>query len=40
MSGNRYRAIDPWHYRYLNANNATMAAADELINEPERHLMT
>ena len=38
MAGNRFRYVDFWHFRYLNAENQT--SADEIINEPERHLLT
>lgn len=38
MAGNRFRYVDYWHFRHLNAESQT--AADEIINEPERHLLT
>ena len=38
MAGNRFRYIDYWHFRFLNADN--QSAADEIINQPESHLLT
>jgi len=38
MAGNRFRHIDYWHFRFLNAD--SQSAADEIINEPERHLLS
>ena len=38
MAGNRFRYIDYWHFRYINADQQT--SADEIINEPERHLLS
>lgn len=38
MAGNRFRYIDYWHFRFIDAENQT--SADEIINEPERHLLT
>ena len=38
MAGSRFRYVDYWHFRFLNAEN--QSSADEIINEPERHLLT
>ena len=40
MTTNRTRLIDLWHASYYSGINATNNAADEIINEPERHLLT
>ena len=40
MAGNRTRLIDYALVRHLNSDDATNRAADEIINEPERHLLT
>jgi hypothetical protein len=40
MAGNRFRMLDSWHFGYYAADNATAHAADEIINTPEKHLMT
>lgn len=40
MSGYRFRVIDSWTFRYLNKENAHTRAADEIIETPEKHLMT
>ena len=40
MASNRYRNIDSWHFAPLNNIDATNAAADELIDQPEKHLLT
>ena len=40
MAGNRFRPIDNWHSRFLNTSFEQSRPADEIINEPERHLLT
>ena len=40
MAGNRFRTIDYWHFRYINTDTATTLAADEIIDTPEKHLLT
>ena len=40
MAGNRFRYVDYWHSRFLNASSQESRAADEIINEPERHLLS
>jgi hypothetical protein len=40
MAGNRFRYVDYWHFKFINSNAETSRAADEIINEPERHLLT
>ena len=40
MAGNRFRVIDYWHFSFADKHNATMTAADEIIETPEKHLMT
>ena len=40
MSGLRLRLIDPWYYTDVIKDNATQRAADEIINTPEKHLLT
>ena len=40
MAGNRFRFIDYWHFSHVTCDNATARAADEIINEPEKHLLT
>ena len=40
MAGDRFRAIDSWHFRFLNKDNETQRAADEIIDTPDKHLMT
>lgn len=41
MAGNRFRYVDYWHFRHLNTENIEASkAADEIIAEPERHLLT
>lgn len=41
MAGNRFRYVDWTHSRYLNSNDkATSRAADDIINSPEKHLLT
>lgn len=41
MAGNRFRYVDYWHFRHLNSQDSeTIKAADEIISEPERHLLT
>ena len=40
MAGNRFRYVDYWHSRFLNSTSEQSKAADEIINEPERHLLT
>jgi hypothetical protein len=40
MSGYRFRTIDSWSFRYLNKDNATSRAADDIIETPEKHLLT
>ena len=39
MAGNRFRYVDYWHFRYLNET-ASQKAADEIIANPETHLLT
>ncbi len=38
--GDQHRLIDSWHFSYLTSDNATSRAADEIIEDPERHLLT
>ena len=40
MAGNRFRYVDYWHFRTVESNSATQTAADEIINAPEKHLLT
>lgn len=40
MSGKRFRPIDFWNYSYFNSDSATIRAADEIINKPDKHLLT
>lgn len=39
MAGNRFRYVDYWHFRYLN-DASSQKAADEIIANPETHLLT
>lgn len=40
MAGNRFRVVDSWHHAFINSDNATVRAADEIIEQPEKHLLT
>ena len=40
MAGNRFRYVDYWHSRFLSSSSQESKAADEIINEPERHLLS
>ncbi len=40
MAGNRQRFVDSWHSGFLQEDSATQRAADVIINEPERHLLS
>ena len=40
MAGNRFRYVDYWHSRFMNADSQTAKAADEIISQPEKHLLT
>jgi len=41
MAGNRFRYVDYWHFRHLNStDHDATKAADEIINNPESHLIT
>lgn len=40
MTIERFRPVDPWHFRYFNNDDATIRAADEIINRPDKHLLT
>ena len=40
MAGSRFRYVDYWHSRFLNSSLEQSRAVDEIINEPERHLLT
>ena len=41
MAGNRFRYVDYWHFRFLNDQDAAATkAADEIIEAPEKHLLT
>lgn len=40
MPVDRFRYIDSWHFSKITQDNATAFAADEIINEPDRHLLT
>ena len=40
MAGNRFRIIDSWHNAFVSKTNATSHAADEIIETPEKHLLT
>ena len=34
------RPIDYWTFRFISQDNDTVRAADEIINTPEKHLLT
>ena len=38
--GYQHRVIDSWHFANLTKDNATNQAADEIIENPEKHLLT
>lgn len=40
MAGNRFRYVDYWHFRFLNSESETTRAADEIIGDAEKHLLT
>ena len=40
MAGDRFRALDSWHFRFLNSDSDTIQAADEIIDTPDKHLLT
>lgn len=40
MAGSRFRYVDYWHSRFLNSSTEQSRAVDEIINEPERHLLS
>ena len=40
MTTNRTRLIDIWHASHYTSDSATSRAADEIINAPEKHLLT
>ena len=40
MAGNRFKFVDYNYVRFLNSDNATARAADEIISQPDRHLLT
>ena len=40
MAGNRLRAVDFWHSRFMSSETPTSLAADEIIDAPEKHLLT
>ena len=40
MAGNRLRPVDWWHSRYVEHNSLTSEAADEILDTPEKHLLT
>jgi hypothetical protein len=40
MAGNRLRYVDYWHFRFLNTHDSSSKAADEIIANPESHLLT
>lgn len=39
MSGNRFRCINQWYYNKHDLTNASNDAADEIIAQPDRHLL-
>ena len=41
MAGNRFRYVDYWHHRFLSSRDSQQVlAADEIIESPEKHLLT
>lgn len=40
MAGNRFRYVDYWHFRHLNSDQESAKAADQIIENPESHLLT
>jgi hypothetical protein len=41
MAGNRFRYVDYWHFNQIDSSDkVTNDAADEIINNPEKHLLT
>ena len=40
MAGSRFRYVDYWHSRFLNADSHSAKIADEIISELEKHLLT
>ena len=36
----RFRWFGPFHHRYVNTNSVTQQAADEIIDQPDKHLIT
>ena len=41
MAGNRFRYVDYWHFNQIESSNKVInEAADEIINNPEKHLLT
>lgn len=40
MAGNRFRYVDYWHFKHLNQDQESAKAADEIIANPESHLLT
>lgn len=39
MSGNRFRCINQWYYNKYDATNASNDAADDIIAQPDKHLL-
>lgn len=40
MSGNRFRCINQWYYSGFETISADNDAADEIISQPDRHLLS
>lgn len=41
MAGNRFRYVDYWHFNQIESSDKVInEAADEIINNPEKHLLT
>lgn len=40
MSGNRYRPLNQWYFSGYTAINETNDAADEIISQPDKHLLS
>ena len=40
MAGNRFRYVDYWHFKHIGQDQESAKAADEIIANPESHLLT
>ncbi|CDW72799.1 UNKNOWN [Stylonychia lemnae] len=40
MAGNRFKYVDYLYVRHLGSDSATAKAADEIISQPDKHLLT